>query len=78
MPAAASDNGRWGLRAVGLLSGGLDSTFAIRLMLEQGIEVHAFNLLTAFCCCTPKDASCSAARTAASVGAAGLRSVLRQ
>jgi hypothetical protein len=52
------------LRAVGLLSGGLDSTLAIKLMLEQGIEISAFNLVTVFCCCTPKDASCSAARTA--------------
>lgn len=52
------------MRAVGLLSGGLDSTLAIKLVLEQGIQVSAFNLVTAFCCCTPKGASCSAARTA--------------
>jgi tRNA U34 2-thiouridine synthase MnmA/TrmU len=29
------------IKAVGLLSGGLDSTLAARLMLEEGIEVHA-------------------------------------
>jgi len=52
------------VKAVGLLSGGLDSTLAIKLVLEQGIEVAAFNLVTVFCCCTPKHASCSAARTA--------------
>jgi tRNA U34 2-thiouridine synthase MnmA/TrmU len=52
------------LKAVGLLSGGLDSTVAIQMMLDQGIEVYAFNVVTAFCCCTPKDSSCSAARTA--------------
>jgi tRNA-specific 2-thiouridylase len=52
------------VKAVGLLSGGLDSTVAIKMMLEQGIDVIAFNVVTAFCCCTPKDASCSAARGA--------------
>ncbi|MDP2910774.1 MAG: 7-cyano-7-deazaguanine synthase, partial [Candidatus Omnitrophota bacterium] len=30
-------------KAVALLSGGLDSTLAIKLMLEQGVEVHALN-----------------------------------
>jgi tRNA U34 2-thiouridine synthase MnmA/TrmU len=33
-------------------------------MLDQGIDVHAFNVVTSFCCCTPKGSSCSAARTA--------------
>ncbi len=31
------------IKAVGLLSGGLDSTLAVKLMLDQGIEVHAVN-----------------------------------
>jgi len=31
------------IRAVGLLSGGLDSMLAVRLMQEQGVEVHAVN-----------------------------------
>ena len=41
-------------KAVALFSGGLDSILAIRLMLEQGIEVHALNFLTLFCTCTSK------------------------
>ena len=52
------------MKAVGLLSGGLDSTVAIQLMLDQGIEVSAFNVVTAFCCCTPRESSCSAAQAA--------------
>ncbi|MBU1912254.1 MAG: 7-cyano-7-deazaguanine synthase [Candidatus Omnitrophica bacterium] len=41
-------------KAVALLSGGLDSTLAIKLMLDQGVEVHALNFLTVFCNCTSK------------------------
>jgi len=37
------------IKAVGLLSGGLDSTLACRLILEQGIEVKAINFYTGFC-----------------------------
>ncbi len=39
------------VKAIGLLSGGLDSTLALKLMIEQGIEVVAFNLKTIFCTC---------------------------
>ncbi|TET82803.1 thiamine biosynthesis protein [candidate division TA06 bacterium] len=38
-----------GVRAVGLLSGGLDSTLAARIMKEQGVEVDAVNFYTGFC-----------------------------
>jgi tRNA U34 2-thiouridine synthase MnmA/TrmU len=38
-----------GVKALGLLSGGLDSTLAAKLMLEQGVEVEAVNFLTPFC-----------------------------
>ncbi len=37
------------VRAIGLLSGGLDSTLAARVLLEQGIEVIGINYSTGFC-----------------------------
>ncbi len=37
------------IRALGLISGGLDSTLAARLMLEQGLEVQGVNFNTGFC-----------------------------
>ena len=52
------------IKAVGLLSGGLDSTLAAKLILEQGIDVHAINFTSPFCTCTPKSAGCAAAVTA--------------
>ena len=39
------------MKCVALLSGGLDSMLAIRLMQEQGIEVEALNFQTVFTCC---------------------------
>jgi tRNA-specific 2-thiouridylase len=36
------------IKAVGMLSGGLDSTLAIRVMLEQNVQVTALHLRTAF------------------------------
>ena len=38
-------------KCVALISGGLDSTLAIRLMQEQGVEVEALNFKTIFTCC---------------------------
>ncbi len=38
-------------KALGLLSGGLDSTLAVKLILDQGIEVEAVNFVTPFCLC---------------------------
>jgi len=39
------------LKAVGLLSGGLDSTLAVKLMLEQGFDIIAVNFTSPFCLC---------------------------
>ncbi|MHB8417747.1 MAG: thiamine biosynthesis protein [Myxococcales bacterium] len=36
-------------RAIGMLSGGLDSTLALKLMQSQGIDVKAINFYTGFC-----------------------------
>lgn len=39
------------MKALALLSGGLDSTLAVKLMLDQGIYVEAINFVTPFCLC---------------------------
>ena len=38
-------------KALALLSGGLDSTLAVKLLLEQGISVEAINFVSPFCLC---------------------------
>jgi len=43
-----------GVKALGLLSGGLDSTLAVKLMLEQGVQVETVNFFTPFCLCGRK------------------------
>ncbi len=53
------------MKAIALLSGGLDSTLAVRTVLEQGIEVEALNFITAFCRCTAKGNSCLSSQRAA-------------
>lgn len=45
-------------KALALLSGGLDSTLAAKVLLEQGIEVEALNFTSPFCTCTGKNAGC--------------------
>lgn len=47
------------LKAIGLLSGGLDSRLAVKLVQDQGVEVIALNFVTPFCNCTSKS-SCKA------------------
>jgi PP-loop superfamily ATP-utilizing enzyme len=51
------------VRALALLSGGLDSMLAIRILQEQGIEVEALNFRTTFVCCQDQ-----AARAAEELG----------
>ncbi|HEY4743280.1 MAG TPA: hypothetical protein VIH45_01365 [Desulfuromonadaceae bacterium] len=45
-------------KAIALLSGGLDSTLAVKMMLDLGIEVEALNFTSPFCTCTGKNAGC--------------------
>jgi len=54
-------------KAIALLSGGLDSTLAVRLMLDQDIEVHALSFVTPFCTCNRKG-RCEARRVADEFG----------
>jgi tRNA U34 2-thiouridine synthase MnmA/TrmU len=39
------------MKALALLSGGLDSTLAVKLISNQGIEVETINFVTPFCLC---------------------------
>ena len=39
------------IKALALLSGGLDSTLAVKLMLDQGLDVEAVNFVSPFCLC---------------------------
>jgi tRNA-specific 2-thiouridylase len=50
------------MKALGLLSGGLDSTLAVKLILERGIDVEALNFMTPFCLC--RKGGCGAAEAA--------------
>jgi tRNA U34 2-thiouridine synthase MnmA/TrmU len=52
------------MKAIALLSGGLDSTLAARLVLDQGINLEALNFMTVFCTCTNKEATCLASQKA--------------
>jgi tRNA-specific 2-thiouridylase len=50
------------IKALALLSGGLDSILATKLMVEQGIDVVAFNVTSPFCLC--KKGGCGAVEAA--------------
>jgi len=52
-------------KAIALLSGGLDSTLAVKIVQDQGIELEAVNFLTPFCTCTSRNSCQLACRQAA-------------
>jgi tRNA U34 2-thiouridine synthase MnmA/TrmU len=52
------------IKALGLLSGGLDSTLTVKMMIEQDVEVHVLNFVTPFCTCTKKGCRHEASRVA--------------
>lgn len=49
-PVDESENNR-SSKALALLSGGLDSILAVKLILDQGVKVEAVNFSTPFCLC---------------------------
>ena len=52
------------MKAIALLSGGLDSTLAAKVTMEQGVELEALNFLTVFCTCTNRGETCLASQKA--------------
>jgi tRNA-specific 2-thiouridylase len=52
------------MKAIALLSGGLDSTLAARVVMEQGVGLEALNFMTLFCTCTHRGATCLASQKA--------------
>lgn len=52
------------MKAIALLSGGLDSSLAAKVVMEQGIELEALNFMTVFCTCTNREEACLASQKA--------------
>jgi tRNA-specific 2-thiouridylase len=52
------------MKAIALLSGGLDSTLATKVIMEQGVDLVALNFVTVFCTCTNRGATCLASQKA--------------
>lgn len=45
-------------QAIALLSGGLDSSLAVKMMIDQGIDIMAVHFTSPFCNCTSRKAGC--------------------
>lgn len=46
------------IKAISLISGGLDSTLATKVVMDQGVEVVAANFVSPFCRCDRKSKGC--------------------
>lgn len=66
MKSSNGNNGK--KKAIGLLSGGLDSTLAVRVMTDMGYEVTAVNVETPFCNCSG-DSKCTQTSKKSGLGA---------
>jgi len=55
-------------KALALLSGGLDSTLALRIILDSGFEVIGLNMKTPFCTCDGKKGVCYSSKYADEFG----------
>lgn len=55
-------------KAIALLSGGLDSTLAVKLILQQGVELEALNFTTLFCTCNSRGCCVEAERVSKEFG----------
>lgn len=53
------------MKALVLLSGGLDSRLALKIVKEEGIDVIAVTFISIFCTCTPRDSDCLEGKKAA-------------
>lgn len=65
-------------RAVALLSGGLDSMLAVKMMVEQGVELTAVHFTSPFCNCSSRNTGCgNQARRAAETFGVPIRVVAK-
>jgi tRNA-specific 2-thiouridylase len=55
------------MKAIALLSGGLDSTLAAKVVIEQGVELEAVNFMTGFYTSTHRGATCLAVQKAVDI-----------
>ena len=63
-------------KAISLLSGGLDSVLATKVILEQGIQVVALHFTSPFCTCNKGNGGCGL-RAVSAAKELGIRVVVR-